>query len=277
MCSHRASARHFCKSLTDHKTIQTQVQVVSVPAAEGASAAAQHCCQSCLSMLGFAGTKQGPRRRTWERWWDKREQHMVQTPPGLCKCGRGDPWRVQHMDGCSSCCSSWLALTLTISIRVKWLCSVLLQPGVKAMSESSYSLCFGSFAQLSSPAAHFQREPAKVGARGLWVTAESQCLCGSCHHWALGSLLHPVWHKWPLSKGAALPSHCHGGIQTLLGSSPSLAACKRDRAVLPFLLCACPYLIAPHSLNLWSWRMGQTDFLILWESGLLFPRAWAGW
>lgn len=173
--------------------------------------------------------------------------------------------------------SSWLASPWPFPSESNGLCSVLLQPEVKGMSESSYSLCFESFAQLCSPPAHFQTEPAKVGARGMWLIGESQCLCNSCHHWALGFLLHPIWHKWPLSKGTALSSHCYKCIQILLGCNPSLAACKRDSAVLPLVLCACPCLIAPLSPNLWSWRMGQTNLLILWKSGLVFTRAWAGW
>lgn len=174
-------------------------------------------------------------------------------------------------------CSSWLASPRPFPSESNGLCSVLLQPEVKGMSESSYSLCFESFAQLSSPPAHFQAEPAKVGARGMWLIGESQCLRSSCRRGALGFLLHPIWHKWLLSKGAALSSHCHKCIQTLMGCSPSLAACKRDSAVLPLVLCACPYLIAPLSLNLSDWRMGQTNLLILWKGGLLFTRACPGW
>lgn len=179
----------------------------------------------------------------------------------------GWSWRVQHMDGCSP----WV-----FPSESSGLCSVLLRPQVKGMSQSSYSLYFESFAQLSSPPAHFQREPAKVGARGMWIIGESQCLCNSCHRGALRFLLHPIWHKWPLSKGIAPSSHCHKWIQTWLGCSPSLAACKRDSALLPLVLCACPYLIASLSLNLWSW-LGQTNLLMLWKSDFLFTRAWASW
>lgn len=116
MCSRRSGTRYCLKSLSDHKTIPIQLQVVSV------SAAAQLCCLSFLSMLGFAqraGTEQCPRRRTWESSQGTWEHHMVQTLPGLCKCDWGD-----HGE-----CSSWVAaqlfimisITLSISIRIKWI------------------------------------------------------------------------------------------------------------------------------------------------------------
>lgn len=104
MCSHRSGTGHCVKCLSGHRTIQIQVQVVSVCAAGWASAAAQHCCWSLLSMLGFAeraGTKQCL-RRAWESSQGKWEQHMVQILPGCCKCDWGNPWGVQHMDGCSA-------------------------------------------------------------------------------------------------------------------------------------------------------------------------------
>lgn len=182
-------------------------------------------------------------------------------------------------------CSTWMGaqlfimirLTLTTSIKIKWIVFCTVAAWREGNVTKYFQPVFWELCTALLSTSPFPKEPAKVGARGMWLIGESQCLYNSCHCGALGFLLHPMWHKWPLSKGTALYSHCHKCIQTLLGCSPALAACKRDSAVLPLVLCACPYLIAPLALNLWSWRMGQTNLLILWKSALLFTRAWAGW
>lgn len=144
MCSRRSSARHCFESLSDHKTIHIQIQVVSVSVAQWASAAAQHYYLSLLSMLGFAqseGNKQCPRRRTW----DETSGSSTGYKPFL---------HFVNVTGViHGQCSTWMAaqlfimvsLTLAISIRIKWV-----------VFGSSYSLCLESFAQLSSPPARFQ-------------------------------------------------------------------------------------------------------------------------
>lgn len=122
VCSHRSGTGHCFKSLSDHKTVQIQVQVVSVFAAERASAAAQHCCLSLLSVLGFAqraGTERCPRRRTGRA--HKANRSSTGYKPSLDFVNMTG---VIHGE-----CSTWMgaqlfvmiSLTSTISVRIKWI------------------------------------------------------------------------------------------------------------------------------------------------------------
>lgn len=106
VCSRRSGTGHCFKSLSDHKTVQIQVQVVSVSSAEWLG----FCCSSALlfelavraGLCPACRSQAVPQEENWESSQGKQEQDRVQTLPGLCKYDWGDPWRVQHMDGCSA-------------------------------------------------------------------------------------------------------------------------------------------------------------------------------
>lgn len=126
VCSHTSGARCCCKSLSDHKTIEIRAQAVSVPVQSGFG------CSSALLFKLAVCAGLCPTCRKKNRAVPQEEnlgEHMVQTLPGLCKCGWGDPWRVQHMDGCSGSASPW-----PFPSPSDGLCSVRLQPAVKAVS-----------------------------------------------------------------------------------------------------------------------------------------------